>query len=82
MLCRIPQGSHRLQEALSMPEYALAALHGHRGKPEFMSCFGSAGMLAPFKPPHKLNQPQKKAPVAEDEGQVSAKSLEMLAGMP
>ncbi len=39
-------------------------------------------MLAPFKPPHKLNQSQKKAPAAEDEGQVSAKSLEMLAGMP
>ncbi|KAA6417740.1 MAG: fidgetin 1-like, partial [Trebouxia sp. A1-2] len=39
-----------------------------------------SGMLAPFKPPHKLNQSQKRAPTAEDEGQVSAKSLEMLAG--
>ncbi|DBA92638.1 hypothetical protein WJX77_003832 [Trebouxia sp. C0004] len=39
-----------------------------------------SGMLAPFKPPYKLNQVQKKAPAAEDEGQVSAKSLEMLAG--
>lgn len=45
-----------------------------------MSCIGSAGLPA-FKPPQRLNQPQKRAPAAEEERQVSAKSLEMLAGM-
>ena len=45
-----------------------------------MKFFGSAGLPA-FKPPQRLNQSQKRAPAAEDEGQVSAKSLEMLAGM-
>lgn len=36
--------------------------------------------LPAFKPPQRLNQSQKRAPAAEDEGQVSAKSLDMLAG--
>ncbi|KAL0044511.1 hypothetical protein WJX82_010236 [Trebouxia sp. C0006] len=36
--------------------------------------------LPAFKAPQRLNQSQKRAPAAEDEGQVSAKSLEMLAG--
>ena len=45
-----------------------------------VSCFGSARLPA-FKPPQRLNQSQKRVPAAEDEGQVSAKSLEMLAGM-